>query len=56
MDLTCQTECIVWCPACREVKFEVKRKQVSEGIYIHVREPQVKQASYCSCGTQLERK
>lgn len=54
-----ELECVVWCPKCREPRYEVRRKQVREGVYVHERVAQggalPEDPKRCGCGALLER-
>lgn len=56
--MSAEIEAVIWCPKCRETKYEVLRIPAgSEGHHRHVAEPKERAGmKYCECGTPLERK
>lgn len=50
-------EAIIWCPSCKEDKYEVHRLPTgAQGVFSHVTIPSGRTEKYCACGTPLERK
>jgi len=50
-------EAVIWCPRCREPKYEIRRITTGrEGIYTHASVPPNRNEKLCECGTILERK
>ena len=55
-----ELEAVIWCPACREDKFEVRRVPLDDkGHFGHMTVPpsiSLAAQKYCVCGAVLERK
>lgn len=57
MNTAFERECVIWCPKCREEKFEIRRIPTgSEGVFVHKSYPEGRNEKVCECGTLLERK
>lgn len=56
--MSLEREAVVWCPKCRENKFEVLRVPTgADGVHHHVTEPKERAGmKHCECGAILERK
>lgn len=52
-----EVECVLWCPKCREDKYEIRRVPTGkEGVYEHASYPPGRNEKACECGVILERK
>lgn len=52
-----ELEAVIWCPSCREAKFEIRRVPTGpNGVFQHVSVPPNRSEKACACGRLLERK
>jgi hypothetical protein len=55
-----EREAVVWCPACKADKYEIRRIPTGqEGVFRHVTYPEsipAEAKKFCVCGAVLERK
>ena len=55
--MNAELEAVIWCPLCREEKYEIRRVPTgSEGVVVHKSYPEGRNEKYCECGAVLERK
>lgn len=55
--MTVEREAVIWCPRCREEKYEIRRVPTgNEGVFVNKTYPEGRTEKHCECGTILERK
>lgn len=55
--MTAEREAVIWCPQCREEKYEIVRIPTgNEGVFHHKSNPPGRNEKVCQCGTNLERR
>lgn len=55
--MNAELEAVIWCPSCREPKYEIRRIPTGQtGVYHHVSVPPDRNEKACACGCLLERK